>query len=59
MERINGLTTTIVHHVVPGALPYEGTFERVLQLEQGFLYSFAILDAPGDGLDLPDEDVSK
>lgn len=56
MEKITGLTTEIVHYIVPGALPYAGTFQKVVPLEQEGLYSFALVDAPGDGLDL-DEDV--
>ena len=58
LERIRDLTTEIVHRVVPGALPYFGTFQKTLQLEHGALYSFAVVDAPGDGLELPDENVS-
>lgn len=57
LEKINGLSTEIVHYIVPGALPYAGTFQKIVPLEQGGLYSFAVVDAPGDGMELPDEDI--
>lgn len=57
LERVQGFDTEIVRYYVPGVMPNFGNFVSTVQLEQGGLYSLAIVDGPGDGLDLPDEDV--
>eukprot|EP00977_Amphora_coffeiformis_P014080 scaffold3849_cov179-Amphora_coffeaeformis.AAC.18 len=50
IEAVGSIRPDTIQHVVPSALPTNEVFTQTLDLEEGELYAFTIVDTSGDGI---------
>ena len=50
IEAVGSIRPDTIQHVVPSALPTNDVFTQVLDMEEGELYAFTIVDTSGNGI---------